>query len=1168
MSYELPDGGVFTNHLLHILQSQQNKINYNELIQIIRVKMAGITRTEQSPTLYGLSSGTSMGKNPWLNLHPEYSPLSKFYLVYNKLSGWVLTAGQLMGVYEQSKVQVSIDGEKVVLKVKEVDLENAIMEDPLIHGFSLSHDRIYDVYIIDQFRPIRMYFNDIQNDNQASSAIKNSLAEIDNLVFTQQIEEADFFLNYFQEHIYFSYGLDIYRPLGRQLKIEGESNEKTLSLLRQQILKLIQWNFFDQLSNFQSHFDKPPIQVNIRIGQEEKWTDITQSEIFLNEEDTTNSEQIRLSYQLSLTNVSNKRLYIGILSLSQDLAITSEPVGETVLELEPSQTKTLKRIKVFLNTEMEVYNWEYEQFIHQFIVYDYRNFAPTLKDAFQQGIKPPLLVETHRGEGNWDDIEGFSPNWGTYKTIVKLKNPNFNKVSGQLEEYWKDYQHSKKIYPFISRLYPADEIKRFDPEFVPPTDDPYSQEGTTIDPLSLFFDSEVDKWAVNKGSAQGVKEGMHVMIVMQTQPFHLRIEEVGKNRSWILHPEREEITLDLVETYPVLFLTYSKPLCIYLNDIDHEPEIQASAEEALGEILRLGYQVETPETANLFLNIFNELVYFSLPDQPFQPLGKQLNTLEETSNWEAELRQHILCLENFSYLRYLENVASRGASQELLIEIQLEGEENWQDITQEVLHIETRETSRYGERRVWRQRFQLRITNRSSQTQHIHGFSMTTEGEILSSPFEGREIELASDESQLIYPHTKSQLAMVTFEPYKEVYNWEYEERQFVFLARPYPVGQDEAGGFLYIQEGLEKPLTLEMEERKRVLRRYTLGEFIDNYGVYTATIRLKNPEYNQVSGELLEKEEAYFRNEQIAPFLNQLYPPEVLEKYARTPKRETISRPATQPESNRRGLRGVTRLAITSGNYLDDLRRARKFRQNRRRMPDKPIILAEGDSWFLYPFLIEDIVDHLINDYPLRSIAAAGDYIEEWYEAGQLFREAKEIRPKYIMLSGGGVDFFGPELENMVHEGIQPGSNAEAYLNEHFYEEFERVMRIFENIVLELSDYASIQRVFVHGYDYISVSLPENIIQSGNINRTLMAKGLPQPSDRRRLLRYMVDLFNKRLAELEDRYPLVVHLDFRGTLNDTQWYDEMHPNSEGARILADKYIEAINQEEQGKTGP
>lgn len=44
----------------------------------------------------------------------------------------------------------------------------------------------------------------------------------------------------------------------------------------------------------------------------------------------------------------------------------------------------------------------------------------------------------------------------------------------------------------------------------------------------------------------------------------------------------------------------------------------------------------------------------------------------------------------------------------------------------------------------------------------------------------------------------------------------------------------------------------------------------------------------------------------------------------------------------------------------------------------DKKVILAEGDSWFVYPLIIKDILNHLIREdnYAIFSIAYGGDWL------------------------------------------------------------------------------------------------------------------------------------------------------------------------------------------------
>jgi len=54
--------------------------------------------------------------------------------------------------------------------------------------------------------------------------------------------------------------------------------------------------------------------------------------------------------------------------------------------------------------------------------------------------------------------------------------------------------------------------------------------------------------------------------------------------------------------------------------------------------------------------------------------------------------------------------------------------------------------------------------------------------------------------------------------------------------------------------------------------------------------------------------------------------------------------------------------------------RRQRRFRKQIKAKPDTSVLVSEGDSWFQFPLLIKETIDHLCEDYAIWSVGAAGD--------------------------------------------------------------------------------------------------------------------------------------------------------------------------------------------------
>ncbi len=112
----------------------------------------------------------------------------------------------------------------------------------------------------------------------------------------------------------------------------------------------------------------------------------------------------------------------------------------------------------------------------------------------------------------------------------------------------------------------------------------------------------------------------------------------------------------------------------------------------------------------------------------------------------------------------------------------------------------------------------------------------------------------------------------------------------------------------------------------------------------------------------------------------------------------------STDPASAWTGILGVlNRLSIPI--------RDRRFRRIKAGVDrtDTKVIVAEGDSWFQYPFFVTDIVDHLLrNGRAVCSLAAGGDWIGNMVYEDQYITELTNYQPEVFLISGGGNDLVG----------------------------------------------------------------------------------------------------------------------------------------------------------------
>jgi lysophospholipase L1-like esterase len=246
--------------------------------------------------------------------------------------------------------------------------------------------------------------------------------------------------------------------------------------------------------------------------------------------------------------------------------------------------------------------------------------------------------------------------------------------------------------------------------------------------------------------------------------------------------------------------------------------------------------------------------------------------------------------------------------------------------------------------------------------------------------------------------------------------------------------------------------------------------------------------------------------------------------------------------------------------------------------------LVAEGDSWFDYPWT--DILRILEDEhgYDVHSAARAGDLVEQMaYSGGQLERFSRQLErllrmgqtPRAILLSGGGNDLAGSEFGMLLDHAASasPGLNEQVVAGV-----IDRRIRLAYITILSAVTEVSrewIQKpvpILIHGYDYPVPDgrgflggwafLPGPWLEPG-----FREKGFARMPVRKKLARELVDRFNAMLQGVAamQEFSHVTHVDLRKTLSTgakyrQYWENEMHPTVKGFHLVTDRFVSALNE--------
>lgn len=243
-------------------------------------------------------------------------------------------------------------------------------------------------------------------------------------------------------------------------------------------------------------------------------------------------------------------------------------------------------------------------------------------------------------------------------------------------------------------------------------------------------------------------------------------------------------------------------------------------------------------------------------------------------------------------------------------------------------------------------------------------------------------------------------------------------------------------------------------------------------------------------------------------------------------------------------------------------------------------ILVAEGDSWFDYPFydVLEKLEDQ--HGYDVESVAHRGDPIEEMaYGSNQLEEFTRRIEkvlrrgltPKAVLLSGGGDDVAGDEFAMLLNHArsASPGLNndvLDGVINQRIRTAYVTILSAVTQVCKEKA--GKPLPIVVHGYDY---PVPDGRGYMGGwgplpgpwLEPGFRRKGYADLTRRIALAHDLIDRFNTMLQGVAALFSHVHYINLRNTLptgrSYKQWWgNELHPTQRGFEEVADRFATVL----------
>lgn len=267
---------------------------------------------------------------------------------------------------------------------------------------------------------------------------------------------------------------------------------------------------------------------------------------------------------------------------------------------------------------------------------------------------------------------------------------------------------------------------------------------------------------------------------------------------------------------------------------------------------------------------------------------------------------------------------------------------------------------------------------------------------------------------------------------------------------------------------------------------------------------------------------------------------------------------------------------AIRWGNAICRWRREQRF-LSRVAGTTRPVLVSEGDSWFQFPFLIDDVVDHLGDDFLVWSLDAAGDTCDNMVNRAPEYRAALDLQKANnvagFVFSAAGNDVIGedllgvPVLGNML-KPFDPAKDPAGHIDQgQLAAILMRLETDYRKVIETVRAGGSFVDlpIFIHGYDYAlpggfpgDMRHPIYAAQDEWLGAPMKQKGIVDPAFQRMIIRSLIDALYDMLFRIASSSPQVFVVDVRGTLQGGDWADEIHATSTAFKRVAALFKTAI----------
>jgi len=669
---------------------------------------------------------------------------------------------------------------------------------------------------------------------------------------------------------------------------------------------------------------------------------------------------------------------------------------------------------------------------------------------------------------------------------------------------------------------------------------------------NVVFNESRNEWVLDMGAMHGIsKQAESVKVIVNNKEVIATIKSINPSDTEISIPDSPDQPLERKAYKAYVHPFKSAPIAVFINGDKYEKEAKKDLEKWIQEKGTNINLVEDETVADYSVQLDKWNYTITLPNDPYRPLVLPISK-DETDAAERVFND-LYHISQWEFAKSLHNTDSTSRIDAGAVDVTF-----WDVNNDDKIDIKNDEISVFIHPNKEDNQVKIKLTNTSDVKLHVAMLNLGVNFEVIPDLLEGR-VQLLEPNGfvWLTIPNSGHHNIPYYLDPCKAVFNWGKSTSYFklIFSTHPFDIST-------LLLDALPDPIQL-LETTRGFGTAKGIGinkskANAERWITKTIAFSVLNPNYNKVDLKLLE---AQLKTE-AAPFLTGLYLKDADPFAKELVLKEGITE-FTEQE------RGVADTAVKVANWVSKNIRLKRYKKRLKSHPDSIRIVSEGDSWFQYPHpKVLDIIDHLSNHYAIFSAGSAGDELLNYFDEQEYFFAVEKEKPTYFLISGGGNDILGAEFEGYLRDDLHDDlklereEDLENFMNAAFFEKLEKVLTTYTKIFDSIFEKFPEMHILVHGYDYI---IPLESTTKGWLGRYMIAKNMTSQYNRRRLIKHLLIAFNNKLSALAANYPNVHYIDVRDSVSDTQWYDEIHPTSEGFELVANAFMEKLEELELEK---